>query len=119
VNSCLDAERAYWPRVVHRFLYSDLISNPGADAARDTGFSGEPYAAGCVSPLQKRINSSNAPSDFQLSDAAIDQSLAEKARKLSAALEQTPQRDEAFPEVAEMMEAGFNQQGPIRCPDKQ
>jgi hypothetical protein len=110
VGSCLDAERAYGPRVVHRFRYSDLITNPEQTLRAILDFVGEPYAGGCLNPLQKRINSSNVPAEFQLTDDAVDQILVAKAEKLSAELEQMPQSDETSPEIARKMEAAFDRQ---------
>jgi len=110
VSSCLDAERAYGPRVVHRFLYSDLIANPEPTLRAILDFLGEPYAADCLSPLQKRINTSNVPADFQLNDAAADQDLVTKAKILSTELEQSSEGSEISHATAEKMEARFNQQ---------
>jgi hypothetical protein len=110
VSSCLDAERAYGPRVVHRFRYSDLIANPEPTLRAILDFLGEPYAAGCLNPLQKRINSSNVPAEFQLNDDAVDQILVAKAEKLSAELEHMPQSDETSPEITRNMEAAFDRQ---------
>jgi hypothetical protein len=110
VSSCLDAERAYGSRVVHRFRYSDLIANPEPTLRAILDFLGEPYAAACLNPLQKRINSSNVPAEFQLTDNAVDQILVAKAEKLSAELEQMPQSDETSPEITRKMEAAFDRQ---------
>jgi hypothetical protein len=113
VSSCLDAERAYGPRVVHRLRYSDLITSPEATLRTILNFLGEPYAAACLDPLQKRINSSNVPVDFQLNDAAADQAIVAKAKSLSAELEQAPRCEKASPEMASKMEAAFQER--IQC----
>jgi sulfotransferase family protein len=109
VSSCLDAERAYGSRIVHRLRYSDLVTSPEPTLRAILDFLGEPYAAACLNPLQKRINSSNVPVDFQPQDAATDQVLVAKARSLSTELEQVPQHNEASSEIASKMEAEFNQ----------
>jgi hypothetical protein len=109
VSSCLDAERAYGPRVVHRLLCSDLIAHPERTLHGVLEFLGERYAASCLSPLQRRINTSNVPADFQLNDAAADQILVTKAKRLSAELEESSQSKEVSLETAEKMEATFNQ----------
>jgi hypothetical protein len=110
VSSCLDAERAYGSQVVRRFRYSDLIACAEPTLRAILHFLGEPYEAGCLSPLQRRINTSNVPADFQLNDAAADQILVTKAKTLSAELEESSQGKEVSQETAEKMEATFNQQ---------
>src|SRR6516164_1670089 len=66
VSACLLAEHAYGPAVVFRLLYSDLIDQPEASLRSVLSFLGEPFAAGCLTPLEKRINSSNVPAGFKL-----------------------------------------------------
>jgi len=110
VSSCVDAERAFGPQVVRRFRYSELIANPEPTLRAILDFVGEPYTGACLIPLQKRINTSNVPADFQLNDAAAGQILVAKAKRLSAELEQSPQGNEVSHEAAEKMEATFNQQ---------
>jgi hypothetical protein len=109
VRSCLNAERAYGPRVVHRLRYSDLIDNPESTLRAVFEFLGEPYTAACLDPLRKRINSSNVPPDFQSNDEISDPALVAKAMSLSAELEQSRQCDEASAAMARSLEAAFNQ----------
>src|SRR5438309_5263201 len=56
VSSCLLAERAYGPRVVFRLRYSDLVDTPEAALRSLFNFLSEPFAAECLTPLEKRIN---------------------------------------------------------------
>jgi len=109
VSSCLDAEHAYGPRVVHRLRYSDLINSPESTLRSVFQFLGEPYAIACLNPLRKRINSSNVPPDFQPDDPHTDPTLVAKARSLSAELEEKPQREHASLEMERKLEAAFKQ----------
>src|SRR5213595_274762 len=79
VSSCLLAERAYGPRVVFRLRYSDLVDTPEAALRSLSNFLSEPFAAECLIPLQKRINSSNVRDDFKIGDPETDPSLVEQA----------------------------------------
>ena len=109
VSSCLDAERAYGPLVVHRLRYSDLIDNPEPTLHAVLDFLGEPYTAACLNPLRKRINSSNVPPDFRSDDQMTNPALVAKAMSLSAELQQSPQCNEASTAMARSLEAAFNQ----------
>jgi sulfotransferase family protein len=51
VSSCLLAEPAYRPGVVFRLRYSELVDQPEACLRSLLNFLGEPFAAGCVTPL--------------------------------------------------------------------
>jgi hypothetical protein len=109
VSNCLDAERAYGPRVVHRLRYSDLINSPEPTLYSVFQFLDEPYAMACLNPLRKRINSSNVPPGFQPDDPTTDPILVAKARSLSAELQQRPQGEDATLEMVRRLEAAFNQ----------
>jgi Sulfotransferase family len=109
VSSCLDAEHAYGPSVIHRLRYSDLVNSPELTLRSVFRFLGEPYAQNCVNPLRKRINSSNVPADFKADDPATDRALIAKARRLSAELDRSEQPREASLEVARRLEEAFNQ----------
>ena len=109
VSSCLLAERAYGPRVVFRLRYSDFLDTPEAAMQSLLDFLSEPFAAECLTPLQKRINSSNVPADFKIGDPETDRSLVEQATRLSTEIEKTPQPPEASPAAFDEMEAAFNE----------
>jgi Sulfotransferase family len=109
VSGCLNAERAYGPRVVHRLRYSDLIDRPEPTLRAVFEFLGEPYTDACLNPLRKRINSSNVPPDFRSDDQMTNPALVEKAMSLSTELEQSPQCNEASATIARSLEAAFNQ----------
>jgi hypothetical protein len=106
---CFEAEQAYGPTVVYRMRYSDLVRQPEAAMRSLLGFLGEPYVPQCLEPLAQRINSSNVPLDFNASDPETDLAIVERATKLSDELQSSPQPREASPEVAEKLEAEFNQ----------
>jgi Sulfotransferase family len=109
VNGCVEAERAYGPRVVYRIRYTDLIDNPESAMRSLLDFLGEPYTARCLEPLGRRINSSNVPDDFVVENPATDLALVDQATKFSAELEATPQSSEPSPAAAEALEAQFQQ----------
>jgi hypothetical protein len=50
------------------------------------------------------------PADFKADDPATDLAIVERARQLSDKLQSSPQQPKASPEVAEKLEAEFNQQ---------
>jgi hypothetical protein len=108
VSNCLLAERAYGPRVVLRLRYSDFVDTPEAAMRSLLDFLGEPYAAECLTPLKKRINSSNVPADFKIGDPKTDPNLVERAMRLSAEVEKEPQPVDASPAAFDEMEAAFN-----------
>jgi len=119
VSSCLLAERAYGPRVVFRLRYSDLVDTPEAALRSLFNFLSEPFAAECLTPLEKRINSSNVPADFKIGDPETDPSLVERAKRLSTEVEKTPQPPEASPAASDEMEAAFNQRISAHCEAQQ
>ena len=119
VSSCLLAERAYGPRVVFRLRYSALVDTPEAALRSLFNFLSEPFAAECLTPLQKRINSSNVPDDFKIGDPETDPSLVERAKRLSTEVEKTPQPPEASPAASDEMEAAFNQRISEHCEAQQ
>jgi hypothetical protein len=109
VSACIEAERAYGPSVVYRIRYADLIDNPESTMRSLLDFLKEPYAAKCLEPLGRRINSSNVPDDFVPDDPATDSALIDQATKLSAELETTPQSSEASPAAADALETKFKE----------
>jgi Sulfotransferase family len=109
VETCLKAEQAYGPAVVHRLLYSSLIEKPQSAIRSLLDFIGEPYSAKCLEPLAERINSSNVPDDFVADDPATDPAVVEEATRLSRDLEETAQPAEASRTAADEMETGFAQ----------
>src|SRR6266550_5670159 len=119
VSSCLLAERAYGPRVVFRLRYSALVDTPEAALRSLFNFLSEPFAAECLTPLQKRINSSNVPDDFKIGDPETDPSLVERAKRLSTEVEKTPEPPEASPAASDEMEAAFNRRISEYCEAQQ
>jgi len=109
VRACLKAEQAYGPSVVHRLRYAALIDNPEAVMRSLLDFLGEPYSPKCLEPLAKKINSSNVPADFKADDPATDPKVIDKATRLCAEVEETPQPTEASPAAADEIEAAFNE----------
>jgi len=73
-------------------------------------FLGEPYASQCLTPLEKRINSSNVPADFRLGEPDTDPLVVERATRLYAEIEATPQSSGVSTIALEEMEATFNTQ---------
>ena len=109
VRACFEAEQAYGPNVVRRFLYSALIDNPEAAMRSLLDFLGEPYDPRCLAPLRERINSSNVPADFVSEDPNTDAAVVDQAVTLCADLIKTRQRADADSSMAAAMEADFMQ----------
>jgi hypothetical protein len=109
VSGCVEAERAYGPRLVYRIRYTDLIDNPESAMRSLLDFLGESYTARCLEPLGRRINSSDVPDDFVIENPATDLALVKQATKLSAELEATPQASEPSAAAADALEAQFQQ----------
>jgi hypothetical protein len=109
VSSCLLAERAYGSDVIFRLRYSELVDQPETCLRSLFSFLGEPFAAACLNPLRKRINSSNVPADFKLGSAETDPAIIERATQLNAEIETTPQPAQYSSAAAEQIEAAFNQ----------
>ncbi len=109
VSSCLLAERAYGSRVVLRLRYSDFVDRSESTMRSLLDFLGEPYTAECLTPLEKRINSSNVPADFKIGDPETNPNLVEQAMRLSTEVEKKPQPPEASPTAFDEMEAAFNE----------
>jgi hypothetical protein len=109
VSSCVLAEEAYGPGVVFRLSYSDLVDQPESSLRSLLNFVGEPFSAGCLTPLQKRINSSNEPHDFKLGSPGTDPAVVERATKLYAEIERAPPSSETSIAAADKIEAAFNQ----------
>ena len=109
VSACLEAEKAYGPRVIHRLRYCALVEAPESAMRSLLHFVGEPYSAKCLEPLSERINSSNVPADFDPRDPATDPAVMEQAREVSDLLQNAPQLSEASTDTAKKFEAEFNQ----------
>lgn len=109
VSASLLAERAYGPRVVLRLRYSELVNRSEASLRAVLHFLGEPYAAECLIPLGERINSSNVPADFRLGDLGTAPEVIDRAMRLSAELETSPQPGEGSISAAQQLETEFNQ----------
>ncbi len=110
VSACLLAERAYGPRVVFRLRHDDLVAQPETSLKALFSFLGEPYAPQCLTQLEKRINSSNVPADFRLGEPDTDPLVVERATRLYAEIEATPQSSEVSTIAVDQMEATFNAQ---------
>ena len=109
VSSCLLAERAYGPRVVLRLRYSDLLNAPEIAMRSVLEFIGERYTTACLNPLEKRINSSNVPIDFEIDNSRTDPALLERTAQLCTEIEKTPQPTEVSPAASDEIEASFNE----------
>jgi Sulfotransferase family len=109
VNACVKAEQAYGPTVVYRIRYAELVEHPESAMRSLLDFLQEPYAAKCLEPLGRRINSSNVPDDFVADDPATDPALVEQAARLSAELETNPQTSGPSPAAADAFETEFQQ----------
>ena len=109
VTACLLAEQAYGPRVVFRLRYSELVDKPEVSLRALLGFLGEPYAAECLIPLRQRINSSNVPVDFKLGEPDSDPEIIDRAIRLDAEIETSPQPRESSASAAEKLETEFNE----------
>ena len=109
VSSCLLAERAYGPRVVLRLRYSDLLNAPEIAMRSVLEFIGERYTTACLNPLEKRINSSNVPIDFEIDNSRTDPALLERTARLYTEIEKTPQPIEVSPAASDEIEAAFNE----------
>ena len=107
ISACLMAERAYGPNIIRRIRYADLIEKPEPAIHLLLDFLGEPYTAKCLEPLKERINSSAVPPDFKADDYATDPAVVERATRLCADIEQTPQSTEASSTAADEMEVAF------------
>ena len=91
VSACLLAEQAYGPDIYSDSLLRLSRSTRGSLRAL-VGFLGEPYAPQCLIPLQKRINSSNVPTDFRLGEPDTDPLVIERATRLNAEIETNHKR---------------------------
>jgi hypothetical protein len=81
VSACVLAEQAYGAKVVFRLRYAQLTDQPEA-AMRDLlNFLGEPYTAQCLTPLQKKITSSDVPLDFRSATEELLQSFTRALRQ--------------------------------------
>src|SRR6266699_2234976 len=109
VSSCLLAERAYGPRVVLRLRHSDLLNAPEIAMRSVLEFIGERYTTACLNPLEKRINSSNVPIDFEIDNSRTDPALLERTARLCTEIEKTPQPIEVSPAASDEIEAAFNE----------
>jgi hypothetical protein len=109
VSACLLAEQAYGPQVIFRLRYDDLVDQPEASLRALLSFLGEPYTPQCLIPLRKRINSSNVPADFELSDPDSDPVVIERAIRLNAEIETSAQQSEASTTAADKIEGAFNE----------
>ena len=69
----------------------------------------EPYSPKCLEPLAERINSSNVPADFKADDPATDPAIIEKATRLCANVNETPQPAQRPAAAADEMEATFRE----------
>src|SRR5581483_7286082 len=97
---------AYGPNIVFRLPYDQLTSEPEVAMRAVLKFLDEPYASECLTPLQKKINSSNVPPDFQLTAPQNDR-IIQRALQLYEKILVTPQASEAFPAALAELEVEF------------
>lgn len=107
VRACHQAERAYGSDKIRRLRYSDLIENPKQVLERLLTFLEEKFEPSCLEPLQRRINSSNVPADFEPAEPQTDLALVGEAKELSAELMKDPEARAPDPEVAARIEKLF------------
>jgi hypothetical protein len=110
VSACLLAEQAYGPAVTFRLRYADLVNQSETSLRALLGFLGEPYVAECLTPLRRKINSSDVPVDFKIDESGTDPAIIERTKRLYAQIETTPQACEASKSARDEMEATFNAQ---------
>jgi len=106
VRACVLAEDAYGPNVVFRLPYDQLTDQPELAMRALLNFLGEPHVSECLTPLQKKINSSNVPADFQLTAPHSDH-IIKRATQLHAKILTTPQASEPSLAAAAELEAEF------------
>jgi hypothetical protein len=108
VSACIEADRAYGPKIVYRIGYADLIDDPESAMRSLLGFLGEAYTASCVEPLAQRINSSDVPAEVKTDDAAANSAVAKVqsgfARKWNRVLSQS-----SFVRYGDKMEVAFRE----------
>lgn len=88
VDACVQAERAYGPKVVHRLRYDDLVRRPESAIREVLEFLNEPYMEVCLHPLASKINSSCVHADFDAHDPKTDITVVNRALQLSDQLQQ-------------------------------
>jgi hypothetical protein len=106
VRACLLAEEAYGPNIVFRLRYSQLTEQPEVAMRSLLNFLGEPYTPQCLTPLQKKINSSNVPPDFQLTARHSD-FIIQRAIQLNVELLTTQQPSQPSLTAAAELETEF------------
>ena len=89
VRACADAEQAYGRAVVCRMHYEQLVTEPEKAIHTLLDFVGENFAAACLEPLSKRINSSNVAEYPCENDPQTDPGVILEARELWKELKQT------------------------------
>jgi hypothetical protein len=109
VEACVQAEQAYGPNVVCRVRYTDLVENPESAMRSLLDFLEEPYDPKCLEPFAERINSSKVPADFEFDGPPADPAIVEKATRLCASVNETPQPRQGSCAAADEMEATFRQ----------
>ena len=107
VSACLLAEQAYGPAVILRLQYSELVNQSEVSLRALLNFLGEPYAAKCLTPLREKMNSSNVPADFKLGDPGSDPAVIQRATRLYAEIETSPQPSETSQTAAHKIESQF------------
>ena len=95
--------------VVRRVHYTDLVENPESTMRSLLEFLEEQYDPKCLEPLAQRINSSNVPADFEFEGPAADPAIVEKATRLCASVNETPQPRQGSCAAADEMEATFRE----------
>lgn len=109
VRACLQAERAYGSAIVRRISYADLIDQPQRTIESLLAFLEEDFEPACLEPLQKRINSSAVPTDFDPSDPNTDPHVIEEAAKLMTELAANSSTVGPDSAIADQLEDSFMQ----------
>ena len=109
VRACFLAERAYGPEVVCRVQHADLLAQPRQTLDKLLAFLSEDFESSCLEPLQKRINSSEVPVDFDSSDSRTSQAVIDAAHRLSSELMENRPPLAPDPEAEEALENSFRE----------
>ncbi len=107
VRASVIAEDALGAETVCRVFHQDLVKEPEAAMQQILDFLGEPAAAACLEPLQKRINSSNVAAEERKREQATESAKVAEAHDLWKLLRGTTVRAEALAEAAAAMEEQF------------
>lgn len=108
-RACLEAEKAYGPKIVKRLCYDELTAHPEKVLRSALEFVGETFCSACLEPLAKRINSSRVPIEAAESGPAADPVVLREARELWNHFRETPPPVAPSRGVASQLNEAFEQ----------